>query len=103
MERLTEFKALYLLSSAIESKDFENDTELTKCLNTLTNFVKKYKDIEEELGIDLITFFKALKHGINGVPPQELLLDIENKCFLRPTISGDYQVYSFKDYGKTWY
>lgn len=32
--------------------------------NELWNYVKAREDIEEELGIDLITLFKALKNGI---------------------------------------
>lgn len=30
----------------------------------LENELKQYKDIEDELGIDLVTLFKALKNGI---------------------------------------
>lgn len=72
--------------------------------------LKQYKDIEEELGIDLITLFKALKNGIYDknedrnvlvflswhyhLKEMVLFYDDEN-----PYYNGCYQ---FKDYGKTW-
>lgn len=76
------------------------------------------EDIEEELDIDLLTLFKALKQGyiidvffneevrsmdVSG--EQSLLVDFSNKCFYDCFISnaGKYdKCYYFKDYGKTW-
>jgi hypothetical protein len=57
------------------------------------------EDIEEELGIDLITLFKALKNGIYG----KVGKNIEN--ILAPHFSWhNKEIYIFKiqDYGKTW-
>jgi len=71
------------------------------------------EDIEEELGIELVTLFKALKNGIyekfedgeyvkfNGlcmpIKSHKLKLNVNKKCLER---GNDY--FYFKDYGKTW-
>ncbi len=64
------------------------------------------EDIEEELGIDLITLFKALKSGVYYKYKD---MGVEKISKLRPitihknTIVCDYHTYKyFKDYGKTW-
>ena len=64
------------------------------------------EDIEEELGIDLITLFKALKDGVYYKYKD---MGVEKISKLRPitihknTIVCDYHTYKyFKDYGKTW-
>ena len=88
--------------------------------------LEKYKSIEEELGIDLITLFKALKDGFyikyNGeivhifpdkhitinfwykiinvfVPPKFFIDCKKGTNYLSETIDEEYW---FKDYGKTW-
>ena len=70
------------------------------------------EDIEEELGIDLITLFKALEKGIvvccnntfGGernvfilLTPDRLSIEYKWKCLRKGT-----QKFYFKDYGKTW-
>ena len=67
------------------------------------------EDIEEELGIDLITLFKALKNGITYRTPlgnnfaytiltnDRLSIEYKWKCLRKGT-----QKFYFKDYGKTW-
>lgn len=83
------------------------------CLTKL----KHYEDIEDELGIDLITLFKVLKNGIyrifykGGEPNKIGNLDIN---FDKKALSSHWQFldmsgydsgtnyYYFKDYGKTW-
>ena len=76
--------------------------------NRIITEMLAYKNIEEELGIDLITLFKALKNGIyvdpyyidyattdNFLCPDNLdYFDINRKQITN-------EVY-FKDYGKTW-
>lgn len=65
--------------------------------------LKQLENIEEELGIDLITLFKALKNGI-------IMDDVEYYTFLtydEVTNSycfkcGGWGKYFLKDYGKTW-
>lgn len=80
----------------------------------LANFkLKELEDIEDEIGIDLITLFKALKNGIyekfedgeyvkfNGlcmpIKSHKLKLNVNKKCLER---GNDY--FYFKDYGKIW-
>ena len=78
------------------------------------------EDIEEELGIDLITLFKALKNGIYGtmygmpkgqdkvifIEPRnfKLCIHIDKPCLYYvwgyPGPDGNH--YYFKEYGKTW-
>ena len=77
----------------------------------------EYKKIEDELGIDLITLFKALKNGIwvifcKGWEPEKetsIELNIIEKSLshhwsfldMNGYDSGTTNYY-FKDYGKTW-
>ena len=67
------------------------------------------EDIEEELGIDLITLFKAL----NGcwflqISTKKIFGDIRPTLIyqagwhLKPNITELPMIYSLKDYGKTW-
>ena len=72
------------------------------------NKLGQLEDIEEELGIDLITLLKGGKHGIwylsNGTLYfQKLDICLVDKCF-REYIDYErrYMKYYFKDYGKTW-
>ena len=62
------------------------------------------EDIEEELGIDLITLFKALKNGIytlgnNDIEPVVLRMFYEEPMLVFETDTTE--VY-LKGYGKTW-
>lgn len=66
------------------------------------------EDIEEELGIDLVTLFKALKDGFYRYRPTAInnvicfiakpKVNMKQKCFTY----GSYGKSYFKDYGKTW-
>jgi len=68
------------------------------------------EDIENELGIDLITLFKALRDGFIAryrfdfefskcvVGKDGIMVDFKNKCFSNNFTDDWY----FKDYGKTW-
>lgn len=66
------------------------------------------ENIEEELGIDLITLFKALKNGVYyKYKPYGYDYKISKcrKCFLtgNRTLVVDYHTYKYLcDYGKTW-
>lgn len=81
----------------------------TECANRFKNIletIKEYKIIEKELGIDLITLFKALKDGIyvNGEKVDVLLfydMDFFNKTSFQLHASNGINYY-IKDYGKTW-
>ena len=68
----------------------------------IVNELIQYKKIEEELGIDLIMLFKALKDGFfdkNGEYHHfsNLLVSLDEigDCY-------DKQSFNLKDYGKTW-
>lgn len=73
----------------------------------IVNKLGQLEDIEEELGIDLITLFKALKYGVFVVESNERFivddeierLDVSNGVF---TTHNEYLELEFKDYGKTW-
>ena len=73
----------------------------------LEHELKQYKDIEEELGIDLITLFKALKNGVyyKYKYGYETKISKCRKCVLtgKKTLVVDYHTYRYLcDYGKTW-
>ena len=70
--------------------------------------LRKYTFLEAELGIDLITLFKALKDGkiyFNwyGEIKSDTTVALEKDCFGAFYIStyNDFNFY-LKDYGKTW-
>lgn len=83
--------------------------------NELQKIKEQYKNIEEELGIDLITLFKALKNGVywkgSGIfSPKKIgiyfeekpELDIENKMLRHILYQHNIDNVKLKDYGKTW-
>ena len=63
--------------SRLTNKELHIVDDMNKALNKLC----KLEDIEEELGIDLITLFKALKEGIfindNGSVYEDYIRSIE--------------------------
>ena len=85
-----------------------------KCDWHMQDKLGQLEDIEEELGIDLITLFKALLNGVyykgaygtnnyGKIVYQErptILFEVANElyCF-KPTF---FDFIYFKDYGKTW-
>lgn len=91
----------------------EERINLCECIEKALKEHEQYKSIEEELGIDLVILFKALKNGIyekfedgtyikfNGlcmpIKSHKLKLNVNKKCLER---GNDY--FYFKDYGKTW-
>ena len=100
---------------------FDNLDDLIDASNKLGQL----EDIEEELGIDLILLFKALKDGlfykldsekyiyrwnVGIIPEARIIVDYKNKHLMlisEPTIySGDdwslREYLYFSDYGKTW-
>jgi len=74
----------------------------------LAKEIKQYKDIEEELGIDLITLFKALTNGFYTIR-EDLGLITDARLVLNHTYpkfefirDDSMYFYNLKDYGKTW-
>lgn len=75
---------------------------------------KKYKDLEEELGIDLITLFKTLKDGIYYKTIRGKVYNISHWC-LTLNYTDTYELWvenhkeldglliHLKDYKKTWW
>lgn len=86
-----------------------------KDIRDLNRELRKYKILEAELGIDLITLFKALKDGI-WFNCDDLYDDLEKNFSSRPRLyySDDFKCYCFeisfgswvvklKDFNKTWW
>ena len=76
-------------------------------LSNIYNKCREIEDIEEELGIDLITLFKALK-GIY-IKPNNIYVGSPYLCFAENEnreLEFQFKVvdtwYKVKDYGKTW-
>ena len=78
--------------------------------DTLQELVDKeteYQSLEEELGIDLITLFKALKDGIYSKQyghlfVEHFVLKHDKELHCRPTYCAEIR-FALKDYGKTWW
>ena len=88
-----------------------NDKEYAPCKNTGWKTFDKLgqlEDIEDELGIDLITLFKALKNGIYFKVKDKIYftngldLDFKEKVLFEFNEYEDFETYELKDYGKTW-
>ena len=68
----------------------------------------EYKNVEENLGIDLITLVKTLKNGIwdnKGRYYNELDLDLPSSCLSYMLNYGndiEFKYFHFKDYGILW-
>ena len=87
------------------------DKELSTELDSLHK-LGQLEDIEEEIGIELITLFKALKNGIywkddNGkfyyFNLKGSVLDFNEKMIVDNPIDDVYgEIFLLKEYGKTW-
>ena len=97
MSRLT-----YKLDDAYYVKEGRKD------FNELAQKLGQYEDLEEELGIDLITLFKALKNGVCiqeegyfGCP--DIYFHLLVMEFVIGWANKENMGYELlKDYGKTW-
>lgn len=79
------------------------DDEHIKFVKDKLEYADKMKAIEEDLGIDLITLFKALKNGIykkgrNKLKGLILYSKMPMFSFYNKTIDAEL----IEDYGKTW-
>jgi len=100
MERLTKYKSTPNSMFPYKLIDDGANTELD-----VIHKLGQIEDIEEDLGIDLITLFKALQYGIYGksgniVYPYNVLL-VEKKLHAYPLDIWD-ESWDLVDYGKTW-
>ena len=80
------------------------------------NKLGQLEDIEEELGIDFITLFKALKNGFYHIDKNKHIYTTKPtkgnggamnfyaclECIIAEDTYGDQYIYSLKDYGKVW-
>lgn len=94
MSRLTEKHNDYYISKAT-------------CTDDLKIKLGQYEDIEDELGIDLLTLFKALKNGIYSKQyghlfVEHFVLKHDKELHCRPTYCAEIR-FALKDYGKTWW
>lgn len=92
----------------------ENHT--IKCKETIEKDLErleKYKSIEEEIGIDLITLFKAVKNDFYFKYKDKIISSNDYSFLTRANIRGDWVLdiisdnlslllIKLKDYGKTW-
>ena len=101
-QRLTKKKKHYDSTDIDEEYKLEEDVSVGEVVDKLGQL----EDIEEELGIDLITLIKALKNGIWLKDKKDQFLPY--RCLLRDdfilVLYEDIykKEYLLKDYGKTW-
>ena len=93
-----------------EKENLDANEGIKKIPVLATNKLGKLEDIEEELGIDLITLFKALKQKFvfrkENVKIELIGIHIKSEelylfGFIKDTIQAVYL--SLKDYQKTWF
>ena len=92
--------------------EYEYQQAEMDCINKLGQL----EDIEEELGINLITLFKALKNGFYHIDENKHIYTTKPtkgnggamnfyvclECIIAEDTFGDQYIYSLKDYGKVW-
>ena len=104
-ERENECKTEF--SNKIEQLGVAENEESFKIIEKDLDQLEEYRKIEEELGIDLITLFKALKDGIyineDGSVYKDCIKSIEHWSDGWGFISNDdYIDMLFEDYGISW-
>lgn len=66
------------------------------------------EDLEEEIGINLITLFKATQQGIwmkhNGAFYffDNLIVDLKHKCLVQIVSNDEVETFPFDSYGEDW-
>ena len=111
MERLTKDNDTQYDLIGNYNSNIEEFTNNHKLRNSVLNKLGQLEDIEEELGIDLITLFKALKQGFyvktkdinEGLISLVKAKDIRSIDIVMRNIGFvSTKVVLFEDYGKTW-
>ena len=125
MERLTKKEDIYLKSDKeceYDLTSYNNGIAILKgdpieimSLDKATEKLHKILEIEEEIGIDLITLFKALKYGVYYYTSQNQLThdyvwlydnyvsaSVRDKLSYSLLTCFQKQILSFEDYKKTW-
>lgn len=109
MEKLTPLQALDNLETLHTGGPIDFSKHF-KVIRDEINKASQYDSLEKELGIDLITLFKAL---INGIYAYDHANDIDHMKIISTfydtkdmecltDFDGDIFEYNFEDYGKTW-
>lgn len=71
-------------------------------------FFGSLEDLEEEIGIDLITLFKAtqqgiwMKHNKDFYFFDNLMVDFKNKCLVQIVSNDEVETFPFDSYGEDW-
>ena len=79
-----------------------------QCNGNAIDKLGQYKDLEEEIGIDLITLFKATQQGIwmkhNEVFYffDNLIVDFKHKCLVQIVSNDEVETFPFDSYGEDW-
>ena len=72
------------------------------------DLLKEYRKIEEEIGIDLITLFKATQQGIWMKHDKDfyffdnLIVDLKNKCLVQIVSDDEVETFPFDSYEEDW-
>ena len=104
--RLTEKDGTY--KEYIFEKDLHTVSGIKEWNNALTQKLGQLEDIEDELGIDLVTLFKALTDGIwykkeGHSLHTDLCLNVDKEWVISCWLKKYECIYCrLKDYGKTW-
>ena len=86
----------------------EEKLKITHEIKKNLNLLEEYKKIEEELGIDLITLFKATQQGIwmkrNKVFYffDNLIIDLKCKCLVQIVSNDEVETFPFDGYCEDW-
>ena len=79
-----------------------------QCNGNAIDKLGQYEDLEEEIGIDLITLFKATQQGIwmkrNNVFYffDNLIVDFKHKCLVQIVSNDEVETFPFDSYGEDW-
>ena len=79
-----------------------------QCNGNAIDKLGQYEDLEEEIGIDLITLFKATQQGIwmkrNKVFYffDNLIVDFKHKCLVQIVSNDEVETFPFDSYGEDW-
>lgn len=107
MERLT--KANIRDNGRLDGKSF---TETIEYIKKIIDKLEQLEDIEDELGIDLITLFRAIYNGVYYIKNNQIAYEktiglcneniniADRPKFTRLYVNHIYVLFS--DYGKTW-
>ena len=79
-----------------------------QCNGNAIDKLGQYEDFEEEIGIDLITLFKATQQGVwmkrNNVFYffDNLIVDFKHKCLVQIVSNDEVETFPFDSYGEDW-